>query len=70
MSDPILPGEAAEGEYTDSELPLDAELPKQADDERATDDEVERDVDEADDEVEVEIVSPDAIVPPGRQLPL
>lgn len=68
MSDPNLPGEAAEGEYTDSELPLDAELPKR-DDDRATDDEFDRDADE-DDEVEVEIVSPDAIVPPGRQIPL
>ncbi|MFD4421473.1 hypothetical protein ACFWN7_08210 [Agromyces sp. NPDC058484] len=33
MSDALRPGEPAEGEYTDSELPLDAELPKEEYDE-------------------------------------
>lgn len=45
MSDALRPGEPAEGEYTESELPLDAEVPKAEAD----------DLDE-DDEVEVEVV--------------
>ena len=61
MSDALRPGDPAEGEYTDSELPLSAELPKEefelVEEAIGTDDGVDDDLDESlDDEVEVEAV--------------
>ncbi len=57
MSDALRPDEPVEGEYTDSELPLDAELPKEdvdddldVDDGLGTTEEVEVDVIEVDDD--------------------
>jgi hypothetical protein len=41
MSDALRPDEPVEGEYTDSELPLDAELPKE-------------DLDDVDDDLDVD----------------
>lgn len=91
MTDPMRPGESAEGEYTDSELPEDATEPEAAaprdhhaeavsaeQDTEAIEidvDEREGDVDideegDADEGDEYEIVSPDAIVPPGREFPI
>lgn len=71
MSDALRPGGHAEGEYTDSELPLDAELSKdeyevveevvEADD---VDDDGIGDTEEVDVEI-IEIVDDDS-VPPGR----
>jgi hypothetical protein len=75
MSDPLLPGYRPEGEYTDSELPLDAELPKEEFDEVeevvGTNDGLDDDLDDglADDETDVEvieIVDDDRTYPPGR----
>jgi hypothetical protein len=75
MSDPLLPGYRPEGEYTDSELPLDAELPKEEVDEVeevvGTNDGLDDDLDDglADDETDVEvieIVDDDRTYPPGR----
>ena len=59
---PALPGEPYEGEYTDSELPLDAELPKEEYQEvKEVLDEDELD----DDDVEVvEVVEEDRNFPP------
>jgi hypothetical protein len=74
MSDPLLPGYRPEGEYTDSELPLDAELPKEEYEEVeevvGTDD-LDDDLDDdlVDDETDVdviEIVDDDRTYPPGR----
>ena len=71
MSDALRPGGHAEGEYTDSELPLDAELSK--DEYQAVEEVVE--AEDADDdgivdteEVDVEIIEivDDDSVPPGR----
>jgi hypothetical protein len=79
MSDPLLPGDRAEGEYTDSELPLSAELPKEEYDEveevLGTDDGLDDDLDEAldDDEVDVEVVEiidDDTTYPSGRDTSL
>ena len=60
MSDALRPDEPVEGEYTDSELPLDAELPKEdlddvdddldADDGLGDTEEVDVDVIEVDDD--------------------
>jgi hypothetical protein len=75
MSDALRPGEPVEGEYTDSELPLDAELSK---DEYAAVEEV-VDADYADDdgtvdteEVDVEIIEVDdgSEYPPRRDTAL
>lgn len=74
MSDPLLPGYRPEGEYTDSELPLDAELPKDESDEVeevvGTDD-LDDDLDDglAGDESDV-IVDDDRTYPPGRDTAL
>lgn len=74
MSDPLLPGYRPEGEYTDSELPLDAELPKDESDEVeevvGTDD-LGDDLDDglAGDESDV-IVDDDRTYPPGRDTAL
>ena len=70
MSDALRPGAPAEGEYTDSELPLDAELSK--DEYEAVEEVVE--AEDADDglgdpeEVDVEVIEivDDDSVPPGR----
>ena len=71
MSDALRPGEPVEGEYTDSELPLDAELSK--DEYAAVEEVVEADDADGDglvdtEEVDVEIIEivDDASVPPGR----
>ena len=74
MSDAPRPGDPAEGEYTDSELPLSAELPKEEYEEveevLGTDDGLDDDLDEdLDDEVEVEVVEiidDDTTYPSGR----
>lgn len=73
MSDALRPGDPAEGEYTDSELPLSAELPtdeyEQVEEVIGTDDGIEDDLDESlDDEVEVEVVEiiDDDTTDPGR----
>ena len=70
MSDALRPGGHAEGEYTDSELPLDAELTK---DEYEVVEEVVEAEDADDDlgdteEVDVEVIEivDDDSVPPGR----
>lgn len=73
MSDPLLPGYRPEGEYTDSELPLDAELPKEEYDEEVvgTDESLDDDLDDdlvddlADDETDL-VVDDDRSYPPGR----
>lgn len=85
MTDPMRPGEPTEGEYTDSELPEDARaaLPDDRDhDAEAVSAErdtqaLEIDVDENEGDVEIEeegdevdIVAPDAIIPPTRGFPL
>ena len=71
MSDALRPGEPVEGEYTDSELPLDAELSK--DEYAAVEEVVEADDIDGDglvdtEEVDVEIIEivDDDSVPPGR----
>ena len=69
MSDALRPGEPVEGEYTDSELPLDAELSK---DEYAA---VEADDADGDglvdtEEVDVEIIDDGSEYPPGRDTAL
>lgn len=65
MSDALRPGNPAEGEYTDSELPLSAELPKEEYEEveeiigtgDVLDDGIDDDLDEdLSDEVDVEVV--------------
>jgi hypothetical protein len=75
MSDPLLPGYRPEGEYTDSELPLDAALPKEEYEEVKEvldrDENLDDDLDDglADDETDVEvieIVDDDRTYPPGR----
>ena len=73
MSDALRPGDRAEGEYTDSELPLSAELPKEeyelVEEAIDTDDGLDDDLDESsDDEVEVEVVEiiDDDTTYPGR----
>jgi hypothetical protein len=74
MSDALRPGDPAEGEYTDSELPLSAELPKeeyeQVEEVIGTDDGIDDDLDESldDDVVEVEVVEiiDDDTTYPGR----
>ena len=76
MSDALRPGEPVEGEYTDSELPLDAELSKdeyaaveevvEADD---ADDDGLGDTEEVDVEI-IEIVDDDSEYPPGRDTAL
>jgi hypothetical protein len=75
MSDALRPGDRAEGEYTDSELPLDAELPKEEYDEVeevvGTNEALDDDFDDvlADDETDV-IVDDDRTYPPGRDTTL
>jgi hypothetical protein len=75
MSDALRPGEPVEGEYTDSELPLDAELSK--DEYAAVEDVIEADDvddDELEDteEVDVEIIEVDdgSEYPTGRDTAL
>ena len=71
MSDALRPGGHAEGEYTDSELPLDAELTKDeyevveevVEAEDADDDGI---GDTEEDDVEVIAIVDDDSVPPGR----
>jgi hypothetical protein len=79
MSDAPRQEDRAEGEYTDSELPLDAELPKEEYDEIeevvGTNDGLDDDLDDSfdDDEVVVdvvEIVDDDRTYPPGRDTTL
>jgi len=70
MSDALRPGDPAEGEYTDSELPLSAELPKEEYEEveevLGTDEDLDDDVD-----VEVvEIIDDDTTHPSGRDTSL
>jgi len=72
MSDALRPGEPVEGEYTDSELPLDAELSKdeyEAVEEAVEDDDDLADTEEVDVEI-VEIVDDDSGYPPGRDTAL
>ncbi|RZS66600.1 hypothetical protein EV187_2337 [Agromyces ramosus] len=72
MSDALRPGEPVEGEYTDSELPLDAELSK--DEYAAVEEVVEADDDGTVDteEVDVEIIEIDdgSEYPPRRDTAL
>ena len=73
MSDTVGRGDPLEGEYTDSELPLDAVLPKEeyTEVEHLIDAAGEADDDELDEDVEViEIVETDPDTPPDRQPPL
>ena len=69
MSDPLRPSEPVEGEYTDSELPLDAELSK--DEYAAVEEVVEADDADGDglvdtEEVDVEVIE---IVDDGSEYP-
>lgn len=68
MSDALRPDEPVEGEYTDSELPLDAELPKE------DLDDVDDDVDDGlgdTEEVDVDVIEvDDDDYPSGRDTSL
>ncbi len=73
MSDALRPDEPVEGEYTDSELPLDAELPKEEfDDVEDVDDDL--DVDDGlgtTEEVDVDVIEvDDDDYPSGRDTSL
>ena len=74
MSDALRPGDPAEGEYTDSELPLSAELPKEEYEEveavLGTDDDLDEDLDDDVDVEVVEIIDDDTIYPSGRDTSL
>jgi len=74
MSDALRPGDPAEGEYTDSELPLSAELPKEEYEEVeeviGTDDGLDEDLDDEVDVEVVEIIDDDTIYPSGRDTSL
>ena len=74
MSDVLRPEDPAEGEYTDSELPLSAELPKEEYEEVeeviGTDDGLDEDLDDEVDVEVVEIIDDDTIYPSGRDTSL